>query len=118
MMILQAIVQDILVILINYYAPNDEISQVPVLLEINRIVTSLDLGQNTSIIGGGDFNLILDSELDSDGGNLRLKIQSLSKLINIVSENELCDIFRVRNPDVKRFTWKIHLFKEDSITSY
>ena len=43
-------VQDSPVILINYYAPNDESSQVRVLLEINRIVTSLDLEQNTSMI--------------------------------------------------------------------
>ena len=59
-----------------------------------------------SSIWGGDFNLIIDSELDSDGGNPRLKIQSLSKPVSIMSENELCDIFQVRNPDVKRFTWK------------
>ena len=52
-LILKAIVQDSPVILINYYAPNDESSQVHVLLEINRIVTGLDLEQNTSIIGGG-----------------------------------------------------------------
>ena len=54
--------------------------------------------------GGGDFNLIFDSDLD--GSNPRPKIQSLSKLISMMSENELCDIFRVRNPDVKRFTWR------------
>ena len=40
-------------ILINYYAPNDESSQVLVLLEINRIVTGLDIEQNASIIWGG-----------------------------------------------------------------
>ena len=39
-------------ILINYYVPNDESSQVRALLEINRILTSLDLEQNTSIIAG------------------------------------------------------------------
>ena len=49
---LKAVVQDIPVILINYYALNDESLQVLVLLEINRIVTGLDLEQNTSIIGG------------------------------------------------------------------
>ena len=105
-LILQAVVQNSPVILINYYAPSDESSQVRILLEINRIVTSLDLEQNTSIIWEGDFTLIFDSELESDGGNPRLKIQSLSKLISMMSENEPCDIFRVRNPDVKRFTWK------------
>ena len=77
-LILKAVVQDSPVILIKYCAPNDESSQVRVLLEINGIVTSLDLEQNTSIIWGRDFNLILYFELDNDGGNPRLKIQSLS----------------------------------------
>ena len=92
LLISKAIVQDSPVILINYYAPNDESSQVRVLLEINRTVTSLDLEQNTSIIwgGGGDFHLIFNSAPDSDGSNPRLKIQSLSKLISMMSE---CDIF-------------------------
>ena len=65
-LILQAVVQDSPVILINYYVPNDESSQVRVLLEINRILTSLDLEQNTSIIYYCDCNLIFDSELDSN----------------------------------------------------
>ena len=52
-LILKAIVQDSPVILINYYAPNDESSQVRVLQEINRIVTGLDLEQSTFIIWGG-----------------------------------------------------------------
>ena len=74
--------QDSPVILMNYNAPDDESSQVRVLLEIDRIVTGLDVEQNTSIFffwggGRGDFNLIFDSKLHSDGGNPRLKIQSL-----------------------------------------
>ena len=56
--------------------------------------------------GGYDLNLIFDSEQDNDGGNPRLKIQSLSKLISMMSENELCDIFLGCYPDVKRFTWR------------
>ena len=52
-LILKAIVQNSPVILINYYDPIDESSQVRVLQEINRIVTGLDLEQSTSIIWGG-----------------------------------------------------------------
>ena len=53
LLILKAVIQDSPVILINYYAPNDESQQVRVLLEINRIVTGLDIEQNTSVIWGG-----------------------------------------------------------------
>ena len=31
---------------------------------------------------------------------------ALSKLISMMFENELCDMFGVRNPDVKRFTYR------------
>ena len=51
-LILKAVLQDSPVILINYYVPNDESSQVRVLLEINRIFSSLKLEQNMSIIWG------------------------------------------------------------------
>ena len=36
----------------------------------------------------------------------KLKIKSLSKLLSMMSENDLCDIYRIRNPEVKRFTWR------------
>ena len=54
-LILQAVVQDSHLILINCCAQNDEGSQMCVLLEINRTVTSLD----TPIIGGRGGGLIL-----------------------------------------------------------
>ena len=43
--------------------------------------------------------------LDADGGSPKLKLKSVSKLMSITSENDLCDIYRVRNPDMVRFTW-------------
>ena len=68
-------------ILINYYAPNEE--------------------EDAQLICGGDFNSFFDCKLDADGRNPKLKIQSIIKLVSVVSENDLCDIFRVRNPEMK-----------------
>ena len=56
--------------------------------------------------GGGDFNLYFDTFLDADGGNPKLKINSLSRLISMMEENELSDIFRIRYPDSRQFTWR------------
>ena len=57
------------------------------------------------IIIGGDFNVILDPDLDGFGGKPKLK-QSAKQIENIFSLHDLVDIWRVRNPETKRFTWR------------
>ena len=59
-----------------------------------------------TIVWGGDFNLFFDFFLDADGGNPQLKMNSLTKLLSIMSERDLCDLFRVRNSDTRRFIWR------------
>ena len=85
-------------ILINYYAPNDECQQLQALEEISNILDRLDFKENTQFIWGGDFNVLFDEKLDADGGNPKLKDKSITKIISMMSENDLCDIYRVRNP--------------------
>ena len=94
------------VILVNYYAPNVEFQQLKLLDELNHIFNSFEIAENTMFIWGGDFNMIFDTTLDADGGFPKLKINSLSKLLSMMSENDLCDIFRVRNTDTRRFSWR------------
>ena len=65
----------------------------------------MELEEDTQLIWGGDFNSFFDCKLDADGGNPKLKIQSITKLVSIMSENDLWDKFRVRNPEMKRYTW-------------
>ena len=55
--------------LINYYGPNLETQQVSVLDELTKVLSNLELKENTNLILGGDFNLILNLNLDADGGN-------------------------------------------------
>ena len=52
-----------------------------------------------------DFNLFFDSKLDAQGGNSTFKKKSLAKLIRFKETYELCDIWRVRNMNSKRFTF-------------
>ena len=103
--ILHAYTQDKPFLLVNYYAPNDEGGgQVQTLSEINSIIDKIGTEINTSIIRGGGFNLYFDTFLDAEGG--KLKINSLSRLISMMEENELSDIFRMRYPDSRQFTCK------------
>ena len=57
------------------------------------------------IIIGGDFNVTLDSDVDCAGGNPSNK-NSIKNIRDICLDFDLVDIWRIRNPDTKRFTWR------------
>ena len=59
-----------------------------------------------NIVFGGNFNLIFDQKFDASGGNPILKKKSTAKLIEIKETLFLCDIWRTRNPKVRRFTFR------------
>ena len=59
-----------------------------------------------NIAFGGDFNAIFDCKFDASEGNPKLKKKSLAKLIEIKKTLYLCDIWRIRSPNVKRFTFR------------
>ena len=82
-------------LLINSYAPIDEKSQVSFLLEICEEIKNLD----------GDFNFVFDADLEASDGNPNLKVRSIETIQEIMLDLDLCDIWRIRNPEAKRFTW-------------
>ena len=58
------------------------------------------------VIFAGDFKLIFDKNLESAGGNSLLKKHSLSEIIKLNENFNLCDIWRVGNPNEKLFTFR------------
>ena len=48
--------------------------------------------------------MIFDTFLNVDGGSFSLKTNSLNKIATLLSDHDLCDIFRVRFPDTQRFS--------------
>ena len=108
--ILYAYIQDKPFLLVNYYVHNDEGGQVQTLSEINSIIDKSGIEINTSIFfffgGGEDFNLYFDTFLDANGRNPMLKMSSLSRLISMMKENELSDIFLIRYPESRQSTWR------------
>ena len=71
-----------------------------------HLLGRLDIHQNKQVILAGDFNLFLDTIFKAEGGSLCLKKKSIAKLIKIKEHFDLCDIWRLRNPDVKQFTFR------------
>ena len=85
--------------LINYYAPNLETQQVSVLdeLTLTKVLSNLELKENTNLILEGDFNLILNLKLDANGGNPTLKSNSIKSLNILPVENDIVNMWRILN---------------------
>ena len=60
---------------------------------------------NQRVVLGGDFNVINDPDLDSSGGSPTMK-ESVKLLQDICLNYDLIDIWRIRNPDAKSYTWR------------
>ena len=65
--VLNTLIEDSPVVLINYYAPNEEEDQLKVLDDLNHILDNIDISEDTVLVWDGDFNLIFNIGLDSDG---------------------------------------------------
>ena len=102
--LLHAMIQDTPFLLINIYAPNKCAEQSEFFKSIsNEIKTCVTL--DCSIVLGGDFNVTFDPELDGCGG-IKKKKESVKNLEDICLEQDLVDIWRIRNPTERRFTWR------------
>uniref|UniRef100_A0AAZ3PMB9 exodeoxyribonuclease III n=1 Tax=Oncorhynchus tshawytscha TaxID=74940 RepID=A0AAZ3PMB9_ONCTS len=76
--------------LINLYGPN------------NDDPTTLD-----SIIMVGDFNTVLNTSMDRKGNHTtNYPPRALKEIMNVMDILELVDIWRLKYPDLVRYTWR------------
>ena len=101
--ILKSLTQSQPFVYVNIYAPNKVKDQCIFFEEIKKQLDELELEENCEVIIGGDFNVILDADLDGTGGKPQVK-ESCKQIDNLCSSFDSIDISRIRNPDVKRFT--------------
>jgi len=98
--ILDVLIQNSSFLLVNVYAPN-KLSEF-----YKSLKEKIASFENCEIVLGGDLNIMLDPDFNGSGGNLDINKNSIKELEELMVENELCDIWRLRNPNKKRFTWK------------
>ena len=113
LLLIDAIVADVKFVLINIYNYNTESQQLLTLTKLQKILQNVDNIGNKNIIIGGDFNFHFNSKLEAKGGKPTLKKKSLTKMIELIESFELCDIWGIRNPTEKRFT-----FRQNHISGY
>ena len=108
MLLLEAKIQGTLFKLINIYSPNLERNQIPFFNKLKERMSSFT-DDADNILLGGDFNVIMDTNLDRKGGSEIKKTQArrdiFNKIEEILSDYNIQDIWRVKNPDRRRFTW-------------
>ena len=102
--LLEALIQDSPFALLNIYAPNKCAEQCDFFNKISEeLKSSLTLADSSFVIGG-DFNVIFDHDLDGSGDIKKTK-ESVKILEDTCLEQDLIDIWCIRNPTEKRFTW-------------
>ena len=84
--------------IINLYAPNTDNPG------FFKNLLSLTDSNAASKILIGDFNLILDENLDQSNRKMNNK-KSSDFLKSYMQEHFLVDVWRIRNPDIRRYSW-------------
>ena len=105
--ILDVLINNQAFVLANVYAPssNAPAEQVHFFRNINNIIQRVNKDCN-NIIVGGDMNILINVELDRDGGNPRYNVNVMNQVYNFLESRDLIDIWRLRNPNTRHFTWR------------
>ena len=102
MQVIQIKIKNKLIGISNIYAPNHDTEQVQF---YEKVQTELQKIKCDDWIIGGDYNLVLDPQLDKKGGNNPNK-KSLHVLKNIITSMNLIDSYRHQFPDKNEYTWR------------
>ena len=90
---------------LNIYAPNNPTNTVNFLIKIEEFIISND---SETLIVGGDFNTVINTEYDKKHGNLTNNKKSREKINTIIQNNDINDIWRTLNPNAKQYTWHLN----------
>ena len=103
--ILQIKIDDSITVLINVYAPCQENQQINFLKSLLHLIEKEKCNDHNMIICG-DFNVTLNPVLDKKGGHQDTKEKSRKELKGLMEILNLTDIWRLKNPTKKKFTWR------------
>ena len=100
-------------LLINLYNTNKESEQLSTLSTLCNLLDDITDLYCKNIILGGDFNIFCNLTYKALGGNPKMKNKSVAKFIHIKEILGLCDIWQIRNPKKKRYT-----FRQQHVTGF
>ena len=92
-------------VLVNIYAPNKDEDIIKFLKNVLTKLQTENLDSAENIVIGGDFNCPLNPTLDKKGGIMTPRKSVINCINDVQSQLDLVDIWRVKNPQTKSFTW-------------
>ena len=99
--ILEIIVQKQKITLANIYGPNEDKPQFYINLK-----QKIDELSNDNVIICGDWNLVIDPNVDTENYKSINNPNARSVVVNFLDELEYMDAWRLLNDDKKGFTWR------------
>ena len=103
--IVKAIInQQFEIVITNIYGPNNDN---PTFFE-NMQAICADMAEDaTPILIAGDLNMALNSELDTYNYVRDNNVNARNCVLKIMQENNMIDVFRSLNGDLRRYTWRV-----------
>ena len=87
--------------LVNIYGPNRD--NPDFYSKINKKIEEQNL---TNIIWAGDWNLVINPNLDYHNYKHNNNPRAQEKVIEVMNERELVDVWREMNPEIMQYTWR------------
>ena len=103
--VVKVAIQDKMYVLINIYAPNKDENIVKFFKDLLTKLATENLDSEENIVIGGDFNCPLNPTLDKQGGIMTPRKSVINCINDVQTQLDLVDIWRIKNPQTKSFTW-------------
>ena len=105
---LDIVINDTAFVIVNAYAPtsNSPTDQAHFFTDINEMIQKFNSNGDKYVIVGGDMNILMDLCLDRYGGNPKFNHNVMDQVDNLLESHDLTDIWRVRNPNARQYTWR------------
>jgi exonuclease III len=84
----------------NYYGPNLDDTH-----HMEEMLNKINEWGTDNLILTGDFNLVQNITMDKKGGLPKTNFKCQKTLLNWMESNSITDIWRIKNPDKRRYTW-------------
>ena len=104
-LMLKCTIQGTKIIIYNVYAPNNKTEHLTFMKYVNSKLNLLDSNEYEYMVGGGDWNFTYEN-IDRSGGRYDMWENSINEMHEIKENFDLIDIWRVKNPEKVRYTWR------------